>query len=420
LDTIQKSNGHSAFEFTRGNRYDWQFETATRSDTQPPTIESIYPSHLDSIPRNTIIQIVFSEPMDPTTVQGQGNTFTNILFAATGVNPSGILPSGEWQSSNGYRTVEFVPSEQCGQNSCGEVMHCLQIPCVNPNDPTCVANYSLLVRAARTLPGVEKTDFTAIPFSGVMDLAGNALDTSPESSRDRRTGILPGDGTHNDALNRPNVPSVQIFSPSERADDNFWWDFTVHNVIDRQAPYISAVTPTVDEQSVDSMAPVTITFSKRMWTNTLSDIAIEEFPQPTTTDPLWYSIRTSQELANNNTLISKASVRHRMFGPNDSQTYYFPSVPSSVKSLQQNCLYPGRGPAAGNGDRSCTVTRNDRGEQTISDCMPTTDVFNEDTDTACMQTTVLTDNGQNMQLQPSVAACIAVLKRPDVSPTLAP
>lgn len=413
LDAIHKVNGRSAFEQTRSGRYEWQFITATRSDTTAPTIESIYPSHLDRISRNTIVQIVFNEPMDPTSVQGQSAAFTNILFGTSTVSNSTVLPAGDWRLSNGYRTVEFVPNEQCGRNSCGDVMYCLQLPCTNPNDATCSAEYTVLVRSARTLPNVANSDFTSIPFSGVSDIAGNALDTGPESSRDRSTGVIPGNGRHAD-LNRPNIPNVQRVSEVEKADDNFWWNFTVDNSVDRVAPFIASVTPGIDEQAVAETAPLSIRFSRRMWSDTLATIAVEEYPASTTTDPLWYVARSSQVADTTNALVTVANIQHRIFGPNDSDTYYFPSVPSSVRSLQQNCLYPGRGPAAAG--NTCTVTRTANGQQTVTNCLPSTDVIDEDTDTACVQTTLLTDQGQNLQLQPSITQCLSTLRRQDVSP----
>jgi hypothetical protein len=72
------------------------------------------------------------------------------------------------------RTLEFTPTLQCGTNACGKAIFCLPV-CDKPgaNCPQRQDTYALLVKAGRTF---SLTSFESIPFSGAMDLSGNALD----------------------------------------------------------------------------------------------------------------------------------------------------------------------------------------------------------------------------------------------------
>ena len=107
-----------AFDGLHYTYYEWQFQTDTNFDYAPPYVVSVYPYADSTVPRNSIVQINFNEVMDPTAVQGvlkNGSDvndldFTNIIFSTTTMG-------GEWKITNGYKTVEFVSDEGCGQNS---------------------------------------------------------------------------------------------------------------------------------------------------------------------------------------------------------------------------------------------------------------------------------------------------------------
>jgi hypothetical protein len=55
------------------NYYEWEFSNSTGLDIIPPTVESIFPDRNSAEDKNSIIQINFSEPVDPIGLTGQFN-----------------------------------------------------------------------------------------------------------------------------------------------------------------------------------------------------------------------------------------------------------------------------------------------------------------------------------------------------------
>lgn len=403
---IQVANrSASIFSRERSRQYNWNFETNTLLDVTPPTVVSVYPNHDGRVARNTIAQVQFSEAMDPTTVQGQTGSFSHIIFGAT--SAGAVLPSGEWRVTNAYQTVEFVPSEACGQNSCGNQMYCLPSVCADESNPACVNNLTVLVRTAQTLPG--STTFEAVPFSGVMDMAGNALDTGA-GPRDSR-GALPGDGV----LATPHRP----VAPNELAPDNFWWNFRVAPLIDRSVPTIREVNPRIDEEGVRSDAPLTLTFTGAMWPSTLGDIALNEFPVTSTADQPWSSPVSDAITGASGEAYTEVTLRHRSFGPGGAPFYYFVQVPSTVRSANQNCFYPGRGPVANTPGLPvvCDYAEDANGQVIRNtNCVAVSPQTSIDQDTGCVQTTLRQEGGQDLRVQPNIQACLSVMQRTTVSP----
>ncbi len=394
--SIRKKTGVPAFQDDRfgDNYYDWNFETDTLLDLDPPVIESIYPKDGGQGYRNSVVKINFNEAVDPIAVQGlvgPSTTFNNIIFGNAST-------TGQWKISNGYTTVEFISDQPCGQNSCGDTMYCLPVRCQDVNNRQCVTSYEVLVRTADLLnPGAGS--FEAIPFSGVVDMADNALDG-------RSGNDLGGDGIPQD---KPNLGNPKQIAAAERAADNAWWTFGVRNDIDRTPPNIEAVVPLLDEEDVDGDAHVELTFSKQMLSSSLvKSIRITEHPNAL---PFWQRVRvhdTDDEK-------SIGLIDHREFGPNDQDLYYFTSVSSSVKSVTQNCLYPGFGPlyqdVGANGDApQCVLQLDANGvPQPNQNCVPVNAQAN--TDTGCAQRANL---GVGVAAKSSVEACLQQLR--DLSP----
>ena len=346
-ENIRKEDGGaSMFIDDRDGHYEWKFETGTEFDFTPPHIVSVYPAQGETVARNIVIQINFSEAVDPIMVQGIAGTFYNIIFGDEEV-------TGVWRLANAYKTAEFVSDQSCGENSCGDPMYCLPTACAT-GDTACFESRHILTRAANL---ISAGSFEAIPFSGVMDMAGNALDGDND-------GVADG---------KPTMPgNFQIIGAGEQSPDNYFWNFNVQNVIDRAAPYVIQIAPGLDQEDVAEDADLTVLFSKPMWTFTLNAIAIEEYGLDY---PFWYRATANTEAGK--TLVN---IDHRIFGPNDEDAYYFTSVPEQVKSLNQNCVYPGRGPAA-----PAVLCQQDEEGNIITGCVPTT--YNSNEDTGCAQTT---------------------------------
>jgi len=160
------------------------------------------------------------------------------------------------------------------------------------------------------------------------------------------------------------------------------------------------VFPGIDEQGVSADAPLSISFSRPMWFDTFGGIKIEEWGLTTPAgtrpvDPLWFTRSASTGLKTTVTL------SHREFGPNGQDAYYFTSVSSTVRGLNQNCIYPGRGPVGPiNSSPVCDYQVDRNGTVTTNVNCTAVDI-SAATDTSCVQTT----NDQNQLRQPDLRVC---------------
>ncbi len=373
---IKKSDGTtSAFVNERSGHYTWDFTTDTRLDTTPPTILEVYPRDGAATSRNTIVQVQFSEAMDPTVVQGLNNpasSFTQLIFGSSAV-------TGIWRLTNQYKTVEFVSDQACGQNSCGDVVYCLP-----------AGGQAALVRTGQ-LVGAG-SGFSALPFTGVMDMAGNALDGNKDNIPNGKP---------------PLPPDFHTIGAGEDKPDNFLWHFTVNNSIDLTSPYITQVSPGLDQEDVSAQAPLQIFFSSPLWLDTLDGIHLEEYglPAGAAVDPIWFRVRALLGHVGNTVV----TIDHRDFGPGGAPVYYFPSIPSTIKNVSENCLYPGRGPVSDIKGASpvCSYSVDAAGHVTTSNCVEVKAVSAQDT--GCVQTT----NPESL-LQPDVTTCLKTLENMSV------
>jgi len=410
-NVLNKNSTVGVFSNNLGRKnYEWNFQTNTQIDFTPPYVVDTYPTGNETgkdIPaRNSIIQINFSEAMDPTSVQGQiidnPTSFANVILNTNfGVTPSTTL--GNWKLSNRYQTLEFVSNLPCGQNSCGETMYCLPLDCAS-NVPACTKTYQALVRTADLMPGAQ-LPFEGMPFSGAMDMASNALDND-----DKGKLATP----HKPKFKNPLLITVDK-DTDETKPDNYFWDFKIVNEIDTAAPYIQAVEPSIDQEDVPDNAPLKMYFNNKMWLDTVYGIKLEEYPAGTKgVEPIWFN-PISQNIGGK----TVTRLDHRVFGPNNTDLYYFPSIPSTIKNLLQNCLYPGRGPVVPGvkgKTADCVVEYNDEDgtidfEKTKNCVAVETD---SDKDTGCVQFTDL-----DLQINSTVTKCLSSLKTEDVSPMFA-
>lgn len=380
-NNISKLNGSGAFDNDRDGMYFWDFTTGVNFDYDPPHIISVNPIRGSNVSRNSVVQINFNEAVDPSVTQGLAgptSAFYHIIFGDQSV-------TGEWKITNGYRTVEFVSDQACGENSCGQPMYCLP-----------PAAHSILIRTANL---ISASSFEALPFSGVLDMSSNALDGDNDGLPDGKPA-MPG--------------NFKVIGGGEDQADNYLWNFTVQDEIDRTAPYIVQVEPGLDQEDLPPNSPHIITFSKPMWMGTLSGIKlIERFYIPSNNidvSPLWYHSR-GEVNSNNQTVVNTS---HREFGPNGEDAYYFTSIPSEVKSLNQNCVYPGRGPYSASrsvgASPLCSCTEDVNGNLSCDqNCVNVN--FAPTTDTGCLQTV-----SPGNLLKSNIAECITTLE--GLSPTL--
>lgn len=407
-NAIKKKNGDELFKGQISSYYTWQFETDGELDLSAPTVIDINPEQGSSVARNEYIQINFNEPVDPTMVQGlvsnANNAFTepsHIKFNLATPQPS-PLPSGEWKITNGYKTVEFHSDIQCGLNSCGEPLYCMPVSC---ETGACDTAYGVLLKTAAL---VNVNTFESVPFSGVMDMAGNALD--------------------GDADGVPDGKPVGSTVDEQSEPDNYYFNFIIKNEIDREAPYIEAMLPAIDKEQVIDEEPVRVRFSRKMLYSSLigANISLEEYPVSYSADGATVEFWSHPDSKTENISIggvifpkTLTTVKHRVFGPNGLDFYYFSQLSNGVRASNGNCLHPGRGPLGNAGtnplcvysvDNSGVITQN-------SSCTPVVTKnqqggYDRNNDTGCVIDSSLGFD----YAQADIASCVEELKSGDVSP----
>lgn len=306
-------------QYVGNDYYAWQFICNNSLDLIPPTVVGVFPDSVTKNPvgeaRNSVIQISFSEPLDPTGLQGEFTPDNSKkYFEAPSAsqnryvflkNLANILPAGNFNLVNNYKTLEFTPSLKCGVNACGEDIFCLNQD-----------NYTLLLKAAKTLAG----SFQSKPFSGVADMSSNALDGNKNDTPQTATTTLP------------------VFD-NWLMPDNYYWNFKINDQIDVSAPYLVSITPAVDSDYIDKDQPWQMVFSKKMRADSLYSIDLSEYPN-TNPDkkspwvPLWHVPFLTLDYQ---TVI----MQHGKFLNNE---FYMPTVSSTVEDVHFNCFYPGIGP----------------------------------------------------------------------------
>lgn len=328
LDGVLLEDGTLAFGGAFANGYIWNFETGTFVDLTPPKVVSAIPRPGNQYARNVLIQINFNEAIDPTSASGfvsgaQG--FQNIQVHAGGVATPNL--DGEYRISNQYRTVEFIPAELCGKNSCGEDVFCL------PGGATIDA----IARAA-TLDGAgPAAQFTSQGFDGVVDVASNSLDGN-------------GDGT----------------AGGQGADD-YSWGFGTSNDINLTPPAIEFTMPPSDpsdpgQSNIDPFEPVAVRFDSILQSSSFNtgNAFIQTKEPPEWKDTFWWSTGNTlltdlNEPVTDPSMIpvkSEGRILHRMYA---TSTEYDPFLLSGIRNMYQNCFNPVSSPGCplGPGGPNC-------------------------------------------------------------------
>ena len=233
-DQILKADLSPAFPgAVSGVGFAWQFVVSTIVDVTPPTLVSFLPipNPSTSYPRNVLVQMAFSEAINPITISPSTVTINDITNGGT---VTGTLFQGA-----DYQTVEFLPDGQCeGQplNTCGEPVFCLPAN----------ASFRPLVTAA----GVSA------PFSiGIQDAAGNSFD-----------------GNSNGTPEGPGVTDFDLAQPASAqpgAGDNAFWEFATNNTIDLIPPAVIQRIPDSGDASYPLRAQLSIKMDKHLAISTL-------------------------------------------------------------------------------------------------------------------------------------------------------
>lgn len=314
---IESVDGNKIFVGANNSGYVWSFTTGTIVDTTAPTIETITPRANGTYDRNIAVQVTFTEPVDPTTATGTRaatSGFDNIAVLVSDVP----LP-GEYEISNGYRTVTFTPTDECGTNSCGETLYCL------PGSSS--MNVAIDAASIATAPQAS------LPYDGIVDMAGNALDGD-------------GDGT---------------------AGDDYGFDFATTASINLAGPAIISLSPNILEENVALDQDIEVTFDSVLMSSSVSSSSILLTNKEATSGASheqWYLTRLSFLTANGDETSgrddaasrTRVSISHGTFLESvDGKSYlYGVEATDALRNEYQNCYVPAEGPTADNG--SCAVT----------------------------------------------------------------
>ncbi|MCR4280293.1 MAG: Ig-like domain-containing protein [Candidatus Komeilibacteria bacterium] len=280
---INKVGGESAFG--QLGSYEWQFTVSTELDLGPPRVKSVIP-RADSVnPRNIIVQINFSEPVNPLSSAGHTDDEFNRITTTVA---NGSLVGGNYQSVNQYYSVEFTTSDLCGINSCGQEVYCL------PGSETLTS----LIKAATLLDPAKPG--AVFPYDGIVDMAGNSLDGNADG---------------------------QTSGPSA---DDYSWNYSTTDEIDLTPPKLTNVTPGVSSTGVSTRALVKVIFDKLMMLSSLTaeSIMIDQNVN------YWITSRNKDNT-------TQSFINHDEF---TEFTPHHPLVDNTVRDIYQNCYNPTAGP----------------------------------------------------------------------------
>ncbi len=341
---IEKESGSDAFD---SEGYAWRFEVSTEVDLTPPQVVSVVPANLSpslsTVAPNIIVAITFNEAMDPIAASGTytGVTplpaeaspeFTNIKV----LKPNTDTTAGTYSVSNVYRTVEFVPTDICGSDPCGNDIFCL------PRSST----LSVIAKAAplgTDPPQAAMTDEGQ--FNGLVDAAGNSLDGSGN-------GVAAGPDS-----------------------DNYEWSFTTLAEPRTDVPTITIVGPTVNQGQVNLNQSVTINFNSLMQSSTLNSTNVRLLPD--FVQAFWYQDSNAENPGSVPDVVTVPSsfddnftvvtINHATFWESDNGTVdsngngrtgdlysYYPVISHGVKSAWQICMSPAVGPDSNSVTTSCS------------------------------------------------------------------
>lgn len=303
-------------------------------------------------PKNAIIQVNFNEAVNPLTIAGPARSVASFIRVINLVDNTNV--DGEFVLSNQYKTVEFIPSQECGVNGCGDKIYCLP---PNSNlrvelvaaalNATCVTDAECATKTPfiTCSSGICYDDITKAKYpegkagSGVADLANNSLD-----------------GNRNTVADGP-VSWFDVNLNNISEGDSFRWSFWISDKLDLSAPVILATDAAQGASSVDLVKPVKAAFSKLMMASSLSSGSIEVVKGDqrithklinmwsVSRQPMGYWVEKEDKETSvppdQEPDITTAIVSHNEFS---IASIYRTQVGSGVKDIYQNCYKPSSGP----------------------------------------------------------------------------
>jgi len=313
-DTLLLDDDGSPGVAAIGAGYIWTFNVSTEIDVTPPQILSVVPFPDSTNPRNILVQINYSEAMNPVFASGfypdpsASPNFTKIKVVDNAVlGPADPIVEGEWKLVNQFSSSEFVTSEACGINSCGETIYCLP------------ENAALTATALAATLGPEPPA-SILLADGLVDMSGNSLDGS-------------GDGIATGPLT-----------------DSYTWDFATTSEIMLVEPSIVSVNPSFLQGNpaadVAFDQPISVTFDQLMSLATMNSTnAILKSP----TQQLWFTFSSAMmSITDPHPLplipagpinVTETTILHGIF---TADRVYGGEMTSGLRSIYQNCYTPSK------------------------------------------------------------------------------
>ncbi|MFH1404627.1 MAG: Ig-like domain-containing protein, partial [Patescibacteria group bacterium] len=344
---IRKTDGASAFvsggRYESENGYEWIFEVSTDLDLEPPKVVSVIPKAGETEERNTIVAITFSEAMNPIMASGsyipsEGKLFNIIRVNDNTVADSPAIVEGSFVISNGYKTVDFVSTDKCGVDPCGNDIYCL------PAD----ASLGVNAKAAKLdspleIPPNPQADLSAGMYNGLVDASGNSFNGNGNTTT--RESLLIAGYSNTSAVGETESDIDKIiqkvgtdtgFAEGEVVD-GYDWSFATNNNINTTPPNITGLSPTLFGEDVLEEQDVEITFSGLLFPRTVNSDNIQIWPVPLY--PFWFVNSLDGEI------VSKITIKHAaMISKEDGGHGYMPTITQGVRSKNQICMVPAKGP----------------------------------------------------------------------------
>lgn len=332
--------------------------------------ENITVNSREDEPRNAVIQINFNESVNPINVSGNAVELVDYLKVKCVSGPNcnaantnlfvcgaDLCVKGEFLVSNIYKTVEFVSSDECAVNSCGDSIYCLPadsrievdvsaatladcVDCDTKSPYTaCVSNH-----CHNPILGImyPLADFSTGMADGVVDVVGNSLDGD-------RSGDAEGPvDFYNENSTAPPGPV-----PLAGAGDSYRWSFFINSKINLEPPVINEIDVDHVHGSTDVPLsdPIMIDFDIPMMSATLNTGSFEKDGVNHKRINLWSAsgvgvgywvskIGFDDAPPDGKDDWTRAQIEHTSLA---DFTTYRAQVGSGVKSIYQNCFLPSRG-----------------------------------------------------------------------------
>ncbi|HOE80806.1 MAG TPA: Ig-like domain-containing protein [bacterium] len=304
-------------------------------------------------PRNSIIQINFSEPINPLTVVGNSDD-VNDTIAVTATNPSGAVNkvNGRFVISNQYRTLEFIPNEDCGVNACGEKIYCLPAS----STLTVMLKAAALASCTSDSDCVSKTPYTHCVNNSCRRAEG---DHYPLANLPLSAGIVDAsfnslDGNRNMKV----VGPVNYYIENDKDNsqgDSYKWFFAVSDEIDLTPPKLQAASlnPSLTLEHIPLNQSIEFSFDKLMMASTLTSgeavinnnhhHLINLFSAGLAPGYWITSEPIDMGIPDGYPDFTKVTVNHSQLS---DATKYSVEIGSGVKDIRQNCFKPCRDNAA--------------------------------------------------------------------------